>query len=63
MFCIYCGEELTHHEHTQENLYECKNCELTFEIYPKSSPEDEIDLYIVEGDSDYLTEDGMENES
>ena len=60
MYCIYCGEELKHHENIQDNLFECTNCELLFEIYPKSTSEDEIDLYIIESDSGYLTEDGLE---
>ena len=58
MFCIYCGEELKHHEHIQDNLFECPNCEITFEIFPKTIPADEIDFDIIEGDSAYLTEDG-----
>ena len=60
MYCIYCGEELKHHENIQDNLFECMNCELLFEIYPKSTSEDEIDLYIIEGEATYLTEDGNE---
>ena len=34
MLCIYCGEELKRHEHIQDNLFECPNCEITFEIFP-----------------------------
>ena len=58
MYCIYCGEELKHHENIQDNLFECKNCDITFEIYPKTTPAEEIDLDIIEGEATYLTEDG-----
>lgn len=60
MYCIYCGAELKHHEKVQDNLFECPNCEITFEIYPKSTPAEEIDFDIIEGESTYLTEDGLE---
>ena len=55
MYCIYCGEELKHHEQIQDNLFSCPVCGMTFEIYPKSTPAEEID--IVQGESIYLTED------
>ena len=60
MYCIYCGEELKHHENIQDNLFECKNCDITFEIYPKTTPVEEIDFDIIEGEAAYLTEDGNE---
>ena len=60
MYCIYCGEELKHHENIQDNLFECQNCDITFEIYPKTTPAEEIDFDIIEAEATYLTEDGNE---
>lgn len=60
MYCIYCGEEFKHNEHIQDNLFECKNCEITFEIYSKTTPAEEIDFDIIEGEATHLSEDGNE---
>ena len=57
MYCTYCGEELKHHEHIQDDLFSCPDCGITFEIYPKCIPEYEIDYDIIEGNYDFITED------